>query len=434
MLKKSLLGLFQLSSLAPMCLGADAPRHQDTAPSTRKRSARAKSKTRVRIVIVAGEVSGDILAAGLIRELARRLPGVQFEGIGGPRMQAEGCRIQHSIDKLSGMGLEILERLPEIIRIRHTLARELIENPPDLFIGVDAPDFNLTLEQWLREAGIRTMHYVSPTVWAWRRWRIHKIRRAVDHMLSVFPFEEAFYRKHGVPVTFVGHPLADIIPLRHDQAAIRRELKLPADRRIVALLPGSRTSELKRHADLFVQTALWLFRRYPDLHFVAPFASEHTRAYFVQAIERHAAGGLPLTLMLHGSREAMAAADVVLCASGTVTLEAALIGKPMVVTYRLTWLSYLFIRPMVRVRFCSLPNILAGKKLVPEYVQFDATTENLGNAVSHLLTHPKEAETMRRALKALHRALRCGADRRAARAVITLLSSIKRKKPSRSKP
>ena len=204
------------------------------------------TKTPVRIGIVAGEVSGDILAAGLMRELKRRLPNVEFEGIGGPRMQAEGCKLHHSIEMLSGMGFEMIERVAEIIRIRKTLARHFKDNPPDLFIGVDAPDFNLTLEEWLRKAGIRTLHYVSPTVWAWRRWRIHKIRRAVDHMLSLFPFEESFYRQHGVPVTFVGHPLADAIPLRQDQAQMRRQLGLPSDRRIVALLPGSRTSELKQ--------------------------------------------------------------------------------------------------------------------------------------------------------------------------------------------
>ncbi len=387
----------------------------------------------VRIGIVAGEVSGDILTAGLIRELKRRLPNVQFEGIGGPRMQAEGCTLLYSMDTLSGIGFEILERLPKILRMRRELARHFIDNPPDLFIGVDAPDFNLGVEEMLRASGIRTVHYVSPTVWAWRRWRIGKIRRAVDHMLALFPFEEQYYRQRGVPVTFVGHPLADLIPLHYDQSATRRELKLPTDRPIVGLLPGSRMSELKRHADLFVETALWLHRRYPDVHFVAPFATDHTKAAFEQALERHAATALPLTLMMHGSRDAMAAADIVLCASGTVTLEAALLGKPMVVTYRLSWLSYLLIRPMVHVRFCSLPNILAGKKLVPEYVQSEATIENLGQALERLLTRPKEANAMRHALKALHRRLRRKADVRAAQAVVDLLPKTrKHRTPTRA--
>jgi len=382
----------------------------------------------IRIGIVAGEVSGDVLAAGLIRELKQSLPAVEFEGVGGPRMQAEGFRALYSMDMLSGIGFEILERLPKLLRMRRELVRHFTDHPPDLFIGVDAPDFNLGIEQRLREAGIRSMHYVSPTVWAWRRGRIRKIRRAVDHMLALFPFEEAFYREHGVSVTFVGHPLADLIPVRHDRLEARRTLALPGDRPIVALLPGSRMSELKRHANLFVETALWLHRRHPALHFVAPFASEQTKAYFEQAIERHAAAALPLSLMLHGSREAMAASDIVLCASGTVTLEAALLGKPMVVMYRLSWFSYLLLRSLVRVRFCSLPNILVGKRLVPEYVQSDATVHNLGMAVEQLLTHPDEAQAMQRALKALHRTLRRGADRRAARAVISLLPGAERAK------
>ncbi len=343
-------------------------------------------------------------------------------------MQAEGCTSLHPMEALTVMGFEALGRFPKILAIRRALVRHFMAYPPDLFIGVDAPDFNLGLEQQLRAAGIRTVHYVSPTVWAWRRWRIRKIRRAVDYMLTLFPFEERYYRERGVPVIFVGHPLADLIPLRHNQAAMRRKLQLPPDRPIVALLPGSRMSELKHHADLFVKTALWLYRRYPELAFVAPFASEETKTVFEQALERHAAAALPLRLMLHGSREAMAAADLVLCASGTATLEAALLGKPMVVTYRVSWLSALLVRPMLHVRLYSLPNNLAGRELVPEYVQSDATAENLGSAVARLLTHPKEADAMRRALKAMHRVLRCKADSRAAQAVMGLLPAARQRR------
>jgi len=289
---------------------------------------------------VAGEVSGDVLGAGLIRELKKRLPNVEFEGIAGPRMQRDGCTSLYPMDALTVMGFEALERVPQILRIRRELAQRFLANPPDLFIGIDAPDFNLGLERRLRDGGVRTVHYVSPTVWAWRRWRIHKIKRAVDHMLALFPFEEDFYRQRSVPVTFVGHPLADVIPMRYDQGAVRKELGLPLDRRIVALLPGSRMSELRRLADVFVQTALWLYRRHPELHFVAPFASEQTKAVFEQAIERHAAQALPITVQSFRSREAMGAADIVLCASGTATLEAALLGRPMVVTYRVSRFSY----------------------------------------------------------------------------------------------
>lgn len=375
----------------------------------------------IRIGIVAGEVSGDVLGAGLIRELKKRLPQVQFEGIAGPRMQRDGCTSLYPMDALTVMGFDAFERVPQILGIRRELVRRFLADPPDLFIGIDAPDFNLGLEQSLRASGIRTVHYVSPTVWAWRRWRIHKIKRAVDHMLALFPFEESFYKERGVPVTFVGHPLADVIPLRYDQSAVRRELKLPLDRRIVALLPGSRMSELKRHADLFVQTAQWLYQRHPELHFVAPFASDQTKAAFEHAIERHAAHALPITVQSFRSREAMGAADIVLCASGTATLEAALLGKPMVVTYRVSMLSYWLMRRMAHVRLYSLPNNLAGRALVPEYIQHDATPQNLGAALERLLLDPKQANAMRRALTAIHRSLRRNANVRAAQAIIGLL-------------
>ena len=376
----------------------------------------------VRVAIVAGEVSGDLLAAGLIRELKQRLPDVEFEGVAGPRMQRAGCTELYPMDALTVMGLDALEKIPRILGIRRALIRRYAANPPDLFIGVDAPDFNLRLEQRLRSFGIPTVHYVSPTVWAWRRGRIRLIRKAVDHMLTLFPFEERFYSEHGVPVTFVGHPLADVIPEQYDQNVPRRELGLPLDRPVVALLPGSRSSELKRHADLFIETALWLQRRHPQLHFVAPFASEKTKTAFEQALARHG-GGLPITVQLFKSREAMAAADIVLCASGTATLEAALLGKPMVVTYRTSWLTYCLIWPMLDIRLVSLPNNLAERELVPEYIQSDATSEKLGRAVERLLTSPSEAETMRRGLKAIHQALHRNANARAADAVLQLLSS-----------
>jgi len=387
-----------------------------------------KKPTSVRIGIVAGEVSGDVLGAGLIRELKKRLPDVQFVGIGGPRMQRDGCTSWYPMDALTVMGFEAFERLPQILRIRRELAQRLRAEPPDLFIGIDAPDFNLGLEQKLRAGGIRTVHYVSPTVWAWRRWRIHKIRRAVDHMLALFPFEERYYQEQGVPVTFVGHPLADVIPLRYDQAAVRRELGLPLERPIVALLPGSRMSELRRHADLFVQTAQWLHRRYPALHFVAPFASEQTKAVFEQALTRRAATGLPITVQPFRSREAMGAADIVLCASGTATLEAALLGKPMVVTYRISPLTAWLVRPMLHVRLYSLPNNLAGRELVPELIQDDATPEKLGQAVARLWVNTKEAGAMRRALAAIHKSLRRNANVRAAQAVIALLPAGSRRR------
>lgn len=384
-----------------------------------------------KIGIVAGETSGDLLGAGLMRELKKRLPAVSFEGIGGPQMQALGCHSLFPMDRLSVIGFEGLEKYPEILGIRNKLTEHFLSNPPDLFIGVDVPDFNLGLEEKLKTAAIPTMHYVSPTVWAWRSYRIHKIRRAVDHMLTLFPFEASFYRKHHVPVTFVGHPLADQIDERSGTAVMRRMLHLPAKGVVIALLPGSRRSELRRHADLFVKTALWLHKRHPNIYFVAPFVSSETRAIFEDALYRLGAWFLPITLVANRSRDAMAAADIVLLASGTATLEAALLKKPMVVTYKMSWLSYWLVWPFLRVNLYALPNILAGRKIVPELMQRDATPERLGNAVVNFLTHRDKMRSLRAELSAIRRSLRRRADARAAEAVVQLL---KPRQPSSSKP
>jgi len=370
-----------------------------------------------------------MLGAGLMRALRERTPQqVSFEGIGGAQMMALGCRSLFPMEQLSIIGLEAVGKYPEINGLRNKLADHFLKNPPDLFIGIDVPDFNLVLEEKLKSAGILTMHYVSPTVWAWRGYRIHRIKRAVDRMLTLFPFEASFYRRHHVPVTFVGHPLADQIEEKYDVGALRRQLHLPSKGRVVALLPGSRLSELKRHADLFVKTALWLHKRHPDMHFVAPFVSAETREVFERALYRHGAWFLPLTIVTHHAREAMAASDIVLLASGTATLEAALLKKPMVVTYKMSWLSYLLIRPFLHVNLYALPNILAGRKLVPELMQRDAMPEKLGEAVEYYLSHPDKARSVRKALADIHRTLRRKADRSAANAAINLLKSRKRSK------
>ena len=380
----------------------------------------------IRIGIVAGEASGDLLGAGLMRGLKERLAPVSFEGIGGPQMQAQGCRSLYPMEQLSIIGFDAINKYPEILGIRNKLIEHFRSDPPDLFIGVDVPDFNLGLEEKLKSAGIPTMHYVSPTVWAWRTYRIRKIRRAVDHMLTLFPFEAKFYRQHHVPVTFVGHPLADQIEERCDMRAIRRKLHLPEKGTVVALLPGSRMSELERHADLFVKTAMRLHQRDPDMHFIAPFVSSETSAYFQRAMYRHGAWFIPVTIVANRSREAMAAADIVVLASGTATLEAALLRKPMVVTYRVSWLSYLLVRPFLHVNLYALPNILAGRRLVPELMQFQATPRNLAEAVEFYLTHPDKVKSVRSALGDIHHSLRQNADVRAAEAVMKLL------KPRRS--
>ena len=377
----------------------------------------------LRIAIVAGETSGDQLGAGLIRELKARLPGVMFEGIGGPRMQAEGCVSLHDMERLSVIGFEGLTKIPEILRIRRRLTAHFLETRPDLYIGVDAPDFNLTLEQRLRAAGIATVQYVSPTVWAWRRYRMRKIHRAVDLMLALFPFERRYYEEQHVPVAFVGHPLADAIPERYDPGVYRERLGLPLDRKIVALLPGSRRGELRRHAALFVHTAKYLYARHPELHFAAPFVDEATRALFERALVEEGGTDLPIMRILNHSRDVLAACDVVLLASGTATLEAALFKKPMVVTYKVSALSELLVRTFAHVRLYALPNLLAGRQLVPELMQADAVPEKLGAAVEQFLENPAQAESVQKALADMHASLKQNADTKAAEAVVQLLQS-----------
>jgi lipid-A-disaccharide synthase len=381
------------------------------------------AKPAVRIGIVAGEASGDLLGAGLMRALKELLPAVSFEGIGGPLMQAEGCRSLYPMEQLSLIGFESVGKYPELLGMRQKLAAHFLVNRPDVFIGIDVPDFNLGLEQKLRSACILTVHYVSPTVWAWRSYRIRKIRRAVDHMLTLFPFEAKYYRKHHVPVTFVGHPLADKIADKCDARGMRHKLKIPLEGKTVALLPGSRMSELTRHAELFVKTAIWLHERNKDIQFIAPFVDKETKAVFDDALYRLGAWFLPIKTVVGNSRDTMAASDVILLASGTATLEAALLKKPMVVTYKVSWLSFLLIKLFVHVKLFALPNILAGRKLVPEFMQRDATPEKLGGAVEDYLLHPQKTKSVQTALADIRSSLRCNADTKAAEAVQKLLKS-----------
>lgn len=376
----------------------------------------------VRIAVVAGEMSGDQLGAGLMRVLKTRLPGVRFEGVGGPGMTAEGCRSLKPFEMLSVMGVtEIAGRIFKLLRIRRDLVRHFLANPPDLFIGIDSPGFNLGLAERLKRAGIPTVQYVSPQVWAWRSYRVHKIRRAVDRVLTLFPFETAFYKRHKIPASFVGHPLADEYVGAEDRAALRKKLHLSADKTLIALLPGSRVSELKAHADLFVRTALWLHTRNPKWHFIAPFVNRGTRTIFEAAIKRHGAWDLPV-MRLHGhSRQALGAADIALLASGTAALEAMLLNRPMVVTYKMSWLSGWLIKTFAHVKYFSMPNHLAGRPLVPEYVQRDAQPEILGKAVERGLVTTAETESTLKTFEKLATTLRRGANERAARAVLAML-------------
>lgn len=379
----------------------------------------------VRIGIVAGEASGDLLGARLMRALKQLLPHAQFEGIGGPEMQAEGCRSLYPMERLSVAGLtEILGRFRELHRMRRDLVRHFIDRPPDIFVGVDSPGFNLGIEERLRRAGIRTVHYVSPQVWAWRTWRVRQIRRAVDRILVMFPFEAPFYARHDVDATFVGHPLADEIDRDLDPRAVRDRLNLDPNRRTVALLPGSRVSELKALADVFVETAQWLYRKHPDLQFAVPFVTRRTRLLFEAAIERHQAWELPITRFHGHSRDVMAAADVVLLASGTATLEAMLLKRLMVVTYRVSTLSYWIMRMLTHIRLVAMPNNLAGRHLVPELIQYESTPEQLGRAVERYLARPLYAREVLETFAVLSKQLRGEAAERAAKAVVDVLHTV----------
>ncbi len=368
------------------------------------------------IAVVAGETSGDVIGAGLIRELARLCPGASFEGIAGPRMMAEGARSLYPMDAISIMGLDgLADNLRNILAIRRGLVQRFTQTRPDVFVGVDVPDFNLGLATKLRRAGIPTVHYVSPTVWAWRRYRIRKIRRAVDHMMTLFPFEERFYREHNVPVSFVGHPLADRVePIARPQA--RQRLSLAETGAVVAVLPGSRRSEIDRLAAPFAVAARMLRERHPGLRFVVPAAS----ATLAQRLGEIFAGELPeeAFVVIDGQAQlALQAADVALLASGTAALEAALLCTPMVVAYRVSALSYLMVQVFSTVEHFSMPNHLLDSPDVPEFIQDNVTPEKLADAVGGYLDDAHRRDAMRARLAGIRERLAVGADERAARIV-----------------
>lgn len=382
----------------------------------------------MRIGIVAGESSGDILGAGLIRAIQRRHPEVQFEGVAGPLMQQAGCKALYPAETLAVMGLvEVLQHLPRLLKVRADLKRHFMANPPDVFVGIDSPDFNLGLEETLRQRGIPTVHYVSPSIWAWRPKRVFKVGRAADLTLALLPFEPPLYDQHGFKATFVGHPLADSIPAQPDRRALREELHLPQDKQVLALLPGSRRSEVARLGPLFLQTAAWLNQQLPELHFVIPAATPDMNQLLKRQI-RVLEPDLPVTLVEGHSHEALGAADAALLASGTAALEAMLFKCPMVVAYRISSLSHAIIRGLglLKIRHVSLPNLLAEKELVPEFLQYRATPEHLGPAVLQLLTDRSAREAQVRGLQALTGVLRVGADQRAADAVLALADSARR--------
>jgi len=376
----------------------------------------------IHIGIVVGEASGDILGAALMQELRRHFPTAEFSGIGGPRMLAQGFHSYFPQDRLAVMGLiEPLKRLPELLRIRKFLREHFIANPPAVFIGVDSPDFTISLEASLKEKGIKTVHYVSPSVWAWRQKRIIKIARAVDLMLTLLPFEAKFYEDHRVPVEFVGHHLADEIPLHTDKIAARKSLGLPEEGRIVALLPGSRASEIERMGNVFMRSAVYCLEQDPSLHFIIPAATPDR--YRQLHIGLNEFVDFPITLINGHSHEAMAAADVVLLASGTVTLEALLLKKPMVVAYKMAPLTFKILSWLVKTPWVSLPNLLAQKMLVPELLQTDATPQKLSAAIMNYFENPEEALALSQTFAQMHIELKRDASARAAEAVARLIKS-----------
>ncbi|KPX13001.1 MULTISPECIES: lipid-A-disaccharide synthase [Pseudomonas syringae group] len=368
------------------------------------------------IALVAGEASGDILGSGLMRALKVRHPDIRFIGVGGPLMEAEGMQSYFPMERLSVMGLvEVLGRLRELLARRKLLVQTLINEKPDVFIGIDAPDFTLNIELQLRRAGIKTVHYVSPSVWAWRQKRVLKIREGCDLMLTLLPFEARFYEEKGVPVRFVGHPLADTIPLESDRAAARAGLGLAQEAPVVALMPGSRGGEVGRLGGLFFDAAELLLSQRPGLRFVLPCASPQRRAQVEQLLQGR---NLPVTLLDGQSHVALAACDAVLIASGTATLEALLYKRPMVVAYRLAPLTFWILKRMVKSPYVSLPNLLAQRLLVPELLQDDATPEVLARTLLPLID---DGQAQTAGFDAIHRILRRDASNQAADAVLSLL-------------
>ena len=373
----------------------------------------------LRIGLIAGEASGDILGEGLIKALKKSYPDAIFEGIAGPRMIAEGCTALHPLEALSVMGFtEVLGKLRSILRIRKSIIQHFIDNPPDIFIGIDAPDFNLTVELKLKQQGIKTIHYVSPSVWAWKQWRIHKIAKATDLVLAFLPFEKAFYDKFDVPCQFVGHTLADQLPLVRDKTGARNQLGLPQQDKVLAILPGSRKAEVDMLGPIFLQAAEIIHQKYPEYKFIVPVVNDRRKRQFKSQIDLLTAK-LPITLVDGQSSAVLQSADLVLLASGTAALEAMLAKAPMVVAYKVKPITYMIAKSLSSVKYTSLPNLIADEEVVKELNQHDCTAENIVSELERLIEH--DADKMIDTFTELHKKIRCDADTQAANAVIKLL-------------
>ena len=376
----------------------------------------------VRIAMVAGEASGDLLASHLIEALKARLPNAEFFGIGGPKMAGRGFDAWYPLESLAVRGyVEVLKHYREISGIRSELKRRLLADPPDVFIGVDAPDFNLGLEKSLKRRGIAAVHYVGPSIWAWRGKRIHKIGAAVSRILALFPFEPALYERQGIPVTYVGHPLADMLPVDDGRSEARQLLGLTDHQPVFALLPGSRQSELQYMAETFIETARVIHERLPEALFLVPLATRETRLLFETALYRCNARELPIRMLFGHAHDAMKASDAVLVASGTATLEAALLKRPMAIAYKMASFSYRLMRRMGYLPYVGLPNILAGKFVVPEFIQDDATPENMAQALLNFYYDKRTCALIAEEFLEIHLQLKQNTAEKAAMAVINSL-------------
>lgn len=382
----------------------------------------------IRIGIVAGEASGDLLGSRLIRALKAHRPDIEFIGIAGPKMIAEEATSLFPMEKLSlhGFGLDVLKEIPGLLKIRRQLYQYFVDHRPDIFIGIDAPDFNFTLEKKLKKKGINTVHYVSPSVWAWRRGRMGKIKKAANHVLALFPFEPAIYEAAGLKATYVGHPMADEIPLFPDTQDAREQLKIAHHSKIIAMLPGSRMGEVRQHAALFVKTAQNIAKLYPDTLFLVPLVTRETRNIFEDAMfqnfYQHPEEVQPNINILFGhSHLAMQAADFVLLASGTATLEAALLKKPMVITYRVSKLSAQILKRMKYLPWVGLPNILAERFVVPELLQNDATPERIAGTIMDMMVDKPKLDDIRAEFTAMHEALKQNNAEKAAQAILATI-------------
>ena len=372
----------------------------------------------MKIGIVAGEPSGDFLAAQLINAVRDNRPDIRVEGIGGRRLREAGCDILFPMEKLAVMGLvEVVGKLWELSVVRAKLAEHFINDPPDVFIGVDAPDFNLGLERKLRKKGVKTIHYVCPTAWAWRGWRVREIRKAADLVLSIFPFELEFFKRHDIPIKYVGHPLAGQVAVQPDREGARRRLGLSLQGMTVAVLPGSRSSELDRLTGPFIETAAWLAARYDAIQFVSNVMNDEAERCLRAAAESN---GVQLKIVKDSIGDTLMAANAALVASGTVTLEAMLHKVPMVVAYRMHGLTFRIIRALINVKFVSLPNLLAGRGLVPEFFQSDCRAQVLGPALQYWLDNPDKVQSLSRQFADLHLSLQ-ETEETAAQAVLKLV-------------